>query len=135
MRNLECCDRALVACCGITATQSYTLLVLTELGTVTMNELATEMRLHGTTMTRMVDSLVKKGLAERTHDPEDRRIVRVGLTADGRRTIEELQDQRRTFLGAAFSGLSKEEQDAILKALRRLTATAEDLGSRCGATC
>src|SRR3990172_6665355 len=52
MRNIECCDRMLVGTVSLTAAQAYTLLALYERGDVTMNELATEMRLHGTTMTR-----------------------------------------------------------------------------------
>src|SRR3989304_5115961 len=91
MRNVECCDRVLMASYGLTATQAYALLALYESGEVTMNELASEMRLHSTTRTRRVDSLVEKGLAERSHDPQDRRIVRVGLSVQGQETVQELQ--------------------------------------------
>jgi len=131
MRNLECCDRVLVASCDLTASQAYSLLALQELGEVTMNELARDMRLHGTTMTRMVDSLVEKGLAERKPDSEDRRVVRVGLSARGQETVRELQTCKRQFLAAAFASLSDGEREAILKALRRLAETAQDLGARC----
>ncbi len=131
IRNLECCDRTLVACCGITASQSYSLLALDEMGPVTMNELATEMRLHGTTMTRMVDALVEKGLAERRQDPEDRRIVRVDLTPAGRESLERMQDSKREFLASAFAELSDSEREAILKALGRLATKAEEMGARC----
>ncbi|MDO8670919.1 MAG: MarR family transcriptional regulator, partial [Dehalococcoidia bacterium] len=88
MRNFECCDRTLVTCCDLTAAQAYSLLTLAELGEATMNELATEMRLHGTTMTRMVDSLVEKGLTERRQDPEDRRVVKVALSQLGQEMID-----------------------------------------------
>ncbi|MCL5958240.1 MAG: MarR family transcriptional regulator, partial [Chloroflexi bacterium] len=131
MRNLECCDRMLVSCCNITASQAYSLLALHESGMQTMNELATEMRLHGTTMTRMVDSLVEKGLAERRQDPEDRRIVRVTVSARGQQTVDELQRCKSEFLAAAFAGLADGEREAILKGLRRLTETAEEMGARC----
>jgi len=131
MRNVECCDRVLTAGYGLTATQAYSLLALHERGEVTMNELASEMRLHGTTMTRMVDSLVEKGLAERRQDPEDRRVVRVGLSATGRETVQELQECKREFLSAAFAELSDSERDTILRAIQRLVSTVEELGSRC----
>jgi DNA-binding MarR family transcriptional regulator len=131
MRNLECCDRTLVTCCDLTATQAYSLQALQELGEVTMNELAVEMRLHGTTMTRMIDSLVEKGLAERHQDPSDRRVVRVTLSENGLSTVEGLQQAKRQFLAAAFEELSEGEREVILKALRRLTAKAEELGARC----
>lgn len=131
MRNFECCDRMLVACCDITTAQAYTLLELHERGRVTMNQLAAEMRLHGTTMTRMVDALVEKGLAERSQDPEDRRIVRVATTSRGEETVASLQRGKREFLAAAFAQLSDEERQAIIKALRRMEAKAEELGAGC----
>lgn len=131
MRNVECCDRVLMAELGLTATQAYSLLALHEGGEVAMNELASEMRLHGTTMTRMVDSLVEKGLAERRPDPQDRRIVRVGLSSLGQETVRDLQECKRRFLSAAFAGLSDGEREVILKALGRLATTVEDLGARC----
>ena len=131
LRNLECCDRTLVAAVELTAAQAYSLLVLDERGPSTMTELSSEMRLHGTTMTRMVDGLVEKDLAERQADAEDRRVVRVHLTDRGREAVEEIQRAKTSFLAAAFSDLSDEERDAILKALRRFTDTAEQLGARC----
>lgn len=131
MRNMECCDRMLVVTCELTAAQAYTLLTIDEHGPATMNELATEMRLHGTTMTRMVDALVEKELATRSHDPEDRRIVRVDLTARGQETVQMLRSIKRQFLATAFARLSEDERAAVLKAMRQLTSTAEDLGLQC----
>ncbi len=131
MRNLQCCDRAVVSCCDVTLAQASTLSILQEMGTVTMNELATEMRLHGTTMTRMVDSLVDKGFVKRWQDPEDRRIVRVDLTPEGQVMTDRLQGSKRSFLAMAFAALSDEERDSILKALNRLNEVAEQLGSSC----
>lgn len=131
MRNLECCDRSVVSCCGLTAAQAYSLLTMSEYGPMTMNEIALEMRLHGTTMTRMVDSLVAKGLAERSNDAEDRRIVRVELTSNGEETVKSLQEFKRSLLSSAFAELGSADRDAILSALRRLTTVAEELGARC----
>ena len=85
-RNLECCDRALVLCCDLTVSQAYALLTLQEAGAITMNDFAAAMRLHGTTMTRMADALVEKGLVERQPAPGDRRIVRVALSARARQS-------------------------------------------------
>ena len=130
-RDMECCDRVLVSGYELTASQAYSLLALDELGETTMNHLASVMRLHATTMTRMVDSLVEKGLVERGQDPQDRRVVRVGLTAGGREMVERMQTCKRQLLAGAFGDLSDSERDTILKALRRLATTAEQLGSDC----
>lgn len=131
LRNVECCDRVLVASQGLTAAQAYSLLALHERGEATMNDMATEMRLHSTTMTRMVNALVEKGLAERRPAPHDRRIVLVGLSPRGGEMVLEMQKCKREFFSSAFASLSESERDAILKGLRRLASKVEDLGAQC----
>lgn len=130
-RDLECCDRALVACCGLTVAQSYALLGLQALGAATMNEFATEMRLHGTTMTRMVDALIDKGLVERRPDPEDRRVVRVALSPAGEEMAQRLQESKRKLLSSALEDLPAAEQSMVLKALERLAEMLEHQGAPC----
>ncbi len=134
IRNVEYCDRALVTCCDLTAAQAYALLTLQETGEITMNELASEMRLHSTTMTRMIDNLIEKGLVERRQDPDDRRVVRVGLSQPGDSTALRLKRTKREFLETAFSGLSDIERSALLSALQRLESIAEALGEGCCAS-
>jgi MarR family transcriptional regulator for hemolysin len=131
LRNLECCDRALVTCCGLTVSQAYALLTLQETGAIAMNDFAAVMRLHGTTMTRMADALVEKGLVERRPAPDDRRIVRVTLSAQGQATAERVQQMKRQLLSEAFAGRSESEQTAIVEILDRLTATVEELANDC----
>jgi DNA-binding MarR family transcriptional regulator len=130
-RDLECCDRALVSCCGVTVAQSYALLALRELGAATMNEFATEMRLHGTTMTRMVDALIDKGMVERKSDPEDRRVVRVSLSAAGEEVAAQVQESKRGLLSAALADLPANEQNMVLQALERMADMLERLSERC----
>jgi DNA-binding MarR family transcriptional regulator len=130
-RNLECCDRALVTCCGLTVSQAYVLLTLQEVGAITMNDFARAMRLHGTTMTRMADALVEKGLVERQPVPEDRRIVRVVLSAQGQATAERVQESKRQLLSDAFASYSESEKTAIVQMLDRLTTTVEKLANDC----
>jgi DNA-binding MarR family transcriptional regulator len=130
-RDLECCDRALVGCCGLTVAQSYALLALQELGSATMNEFAAEMRLHGTTMTRMVDALIEKGMVERRPDPDDRRIVRVALTHSGQEMAGKLQESKRRLLASALAEIPAAEQGMLLRALERMAELVEKLSAQC----
>ncbi len=131
-RDLECCDQALVGCCDLTVAQSYALLALEGLGVATMNEFAAEMRLHGTTMTRMVDALIEKGLVERRPDVEDRRIVRVGLSPAGQKLAGQLRETKRALLSAALADLPAGEQAMVVKALERMAELLEKLSTGCG---
>jgi DNA-binding MarR family transcriptional regulator len=130
-RGLECCDRALVGCCGLTVAQSYALLTLQELGTATMNEFAAEMRLHGTTMTRMVDALIDKGLVKRSADAEDRRIVRVSLSSAGQEMATRLQESKRKLLSSALVDIPAGEREKVVEALERMAEVLEKLSGQC----
>ncbi|MBI4674722.1 MAG: MarR family transcriptional regulator [Chloroflexi bacterium] len=51
---------------------------------LTMGEISEALHVPLSTATRMVDSLVEHGYAERLPDPQDRRIVRVTLSPSGK---------------------------------------------------
>jgi DNA-binding MarR family transcriptional regulator len=53
-------------------------------GPITMGELSRDLNVPLSTATRTMDWLVENGYAQRLPDPQDRRIVRVGLTDAGR---------------------------------------------------
>jgi len=131
-RNLECCERSLVACCGLTVAQADALLVLHDRGPLTMNEFASEMRLHGTTMTRMTDALVAKHLARRAEDGDDRRVVRVSLTERGEGTALDLQASLRRFYATALAGLPAEDRAVMLRLLASLSHAIEEIQGGCG---
>jgi DNA-binding transcriptional ArsR family regulator len=61
------------------------LTVVAHLGQPAMSGLAERLGLSPGTVTGLVDALVARGLVKRLRDAEDRRIVRLRLTAEGRR--------------------------------------------------
>lgn len=62
---------------------------LNEHGSLTMGNLSRHISVPYSTATRMVDWMVDSGYAQRAPDPEDRRIVRVALTAEGKKLSHE----------------------------------------------
>ena len=69
----------------LTAVQGLVLAFLNEQDGLTPAELGKRVRLDSATMTGVLARLEKSGLAERRKDREDRRSVRIRLTAQGRR--------------------------------------------------
>jgi len=68
--------------------------------------------------TRLVDRLVKAGLAERAQDPSDRRLVLVKVTSEGRRRFEHLTELIHDYHLRQWANLSTDEVeqlDALLK--------------------
>ena len=88
------------------------------------SELADQMRLDLSTVSRHITSLVERGLLERTADPEDARAQLVRLTPDGEGVLATILDERATALGAAVRHWSASDRRLLIGLLERL---AEDL--------
>lgn len=121
VKDYELCDQVCLAQYGVTAAQGYTVLSLPREGGLTMNELSEAMEVAGSTMTRMVDQLVSKELVCRWHDDEDRRMVRVGLTARGQELRQTLDKALQDFFLQAMEKIPEDKRPAILDALDLLS--------------
>jgi len=79
-----------------------------------IGELGRSARVKSSTITDMIDRLERDGLAERTRDNGDRRVVRVQLTDKGKQTRREFSQKRRKEVEALFSELNEEDKKALL---------------------
>ncbi len=113
-------DRVCTENLTITGSQGYTLLAIPDRDSISMNDLSLKMRLAGSTMTRMVDALVQKGLADRQPDVEDRRVVRVRLTESGRRAKQQLDEALQTFFLTVMRDIPENERGQVLHSLELL---------------
>ncbi len=128
------CDRACVEQLGITGSQGYTLLAIPSSETITMNDLSLKMKVANSTMTRMVDQLVQKGMADRGPDVYDRRVVRVCLTEAGAQAQKQLRETFRSFFTWISQEIPENEREAAVHGLETLNqAIARTLRSCCGA--
>jgi DNA-binding MarR family transcriptional regulator len=67
------------------------------------------------TLTSVVDTLVREGYVERRRDPGDRRVVRLYVTAEGRRICEEYLTLAGPRWRAAFDFVSPADEPVIRK--------------------
>lgn len=104
--------------------QMHCLGTIARLGNPTMSEVAELMRLHPSTVTVLVDGLVAHGLARRTADARDRRIVRVNETAKGRRNHERHMAEKRERVGELLSGIEDADLAKVIEGLEILRAAA-----------
>ena len=72
------------------------------------------------TLTISVNSLVKKGLVDRTRSEEDRRVVLVSLSEKGKGAYLHHQKFHEEMIDAVVSRLSDGEKNVLEKALRNL---------------
>lgn len=109
---------------NITMGQIHCLGTIARLGSPTMSRVAEELQLHPSTVTVLVDGLVSHGLARRTADPNDRRIVRVSETAKGRKNHERHQAEMRSRVTEMLSALSDADLAQIRSSLEILREAA-----------
>jgi DNA-binding MarR family transcriptional regulator len=69
-------------------------------------------------ITLLVNRLQERGWATREPDPDDRRAVRVALTASGAETFGQLQDEYRALLHREMASLDDDEVETLAKATR-----------------
>lgn len=109
LRRLRVQDEAL----GISAPRLSVLSVLVFAGPKRIGELARMEQVEPPTMTRLVDGLVRDGLAVREPDPDDARAVRVRATPTGARTLRRGRARRVETLSSTLATLSPGELAAL----------------------
>ncbi len=85
-----------------------------------MNELSRLLMVTGGNVTAIVDQLEKEGLVERLDEPADRRAFRIHLTRAGERSFGEMAREHEEWVVGLLAGLSRKEQDDLLRLLARV---------------
>src|SRR6187455_849630 len=80
---------------AVTLVQYRALVLLAARGEMNVGALADALALHQSTVTRLCDRLVKRGLVERGVSPQSRREVFVSLTRAGHTLLESVTAKRR----------------------------------------
>jgi DNA-binding MarR family transcriptional regulator len=112
---------------GLTSAQWGPLMRLRTTGGSTVAELARWLQVDAGAMTRLLDRLEKKGLCKRVRSTEDRRVVKVELTAEGEAAITEVPTVLAEVMNAHLAGFSKTEWQALKTYLQRMLETGDAL--------
>ena len=92
-----------------------------------LRELARAAGVSAPTATRMVDGLAARGIVTREPAPDDRRAVRIALTAEGRAAVLDRRAHQLDRRRALFDRLSPSERRAAAKVLARLATAYEEI--------
>lgn len=98
---------------------------LARLGPITLGELASAERIQPPSMTRTVSALEQRGLVARESDSDDRRLVIVRLSDEGRRMLAADRRRREAWLNQRLRELTSDEREV----LRRAVPVLEKLAS------
>jgi DNA-binding MarR family transcriptional regulator len=122
---IERMDRA-VRPLGLTAQQISVILLLASGRAGTPLELSRALSYDSGSMTRMLDRLEKKGFVVRTRSEDDRRMVRLELTLQGRDAAARLPALSAAVLDQQLRGFSDDDVANFVTLLGRFIANGVD---------
>lgn len=98
------------ALAGLSPAQASALGTVNRLTNPTLGELAAAEQVQPPTVTRLVTSMESAGLVARETDGADRRVVRVRITAEGRRNLQRIRTLKNAFLTRRLAALDPAEK-------------------------
>jgi DNA-binding MarR family transcriptional regulator len=91
---------------------------------LTMGELSSRLMVSNGNVTGLTDALVREGLVSRLPEPEDRRSLRIRLTAAGKRAFDAMTPTHEQWIDQMMAGLTRAEMAHLLELLGRLKQSA-----------
>lgn len=124
-------DRNEKMCHGVTLSQHYILDTLYRRKTMSMNGLSEELGLAVSTVTRIVDILVRDGFLSRKSAVEDRRKVCVELTEKGFQKARTLSGCTQVFWSNIFKSLQDDRKQELIKNLKEILEGLDRVNTKC----
>ncbi|MBO0705697.1 MAG: MarR family transcriptional regulator, partial [Candidatus Dormibacteraeota bacterium] len=107
---------------------SYLILrILDERGPASISALAAALGLDGSTVTRQVATLARRGLIDRDRHPSDRRLAIVRVSQTGHERMREVRDRRRARFGSILEAWPPQDRIRLAELLARLNAALGEL--------
>jgi DNA-binding MarR family transcriptional regulator len=122
--------RRLRRAAGVTPVDQAGLVVLHRLAcapAVRPSDIAADLGLDASTVSRHLRTLEQLGLVERTDDPDDRRAQRVALSDRGHEVLDRAIAQRQAVVAAALADWSEADRRSLERLLVRLADDLEDI--------
>jgi DNA-binding MarR family transcriptional regulator len=87
---------------------------------LTMGELSSRLMVSNGNVTGLAEALVREGLVSRVPEPEDRRSLRLRLTAAGKRAFDAMTPVHEQWIDTMMQGLSRAEMARLIELLGKL---------------
>jgi MarR family transcriptional regulator, 2-MHQ and catechol-resistance regulon repressor len=127
-RAMESVDKRSIASLGLGGISDFALLeVVLHKGPTPINEIGRKVGLTSGSITAAVDRAQTRGWIVRIPDSIDRRVIRIDLTGEGRRVIEQSLRHHAETLEDAASILDPDERSTLITLLKKLGRHAHAL--------
>lgn len=113
------------SCCrmddtDISLVQSHIMYEIKRIEKPSMQDVAQVLGTDITTFSRQVQTLVKMKWVKKYPDPDDRRIQRLVLTAEGEHIVSGIDKQMNNYLNEVFSHMNEFEKETVLRSIQLL---------------
>jgi DNA-binding MarR family transcriptional regulator len=110
---------------GLTQAEMKCLLLFKEERYLTVKGLAQKLEVAKSRVTRIIDGLVNKRLAQRIDDPEDARVILISLTPEGQKQAEALDVFLKDLHHQLLRELKEVDRKNVLASLESLRSSME----------
>ncbi|MBU8922664.1 MAG: MarR family transcriptional regulator [Bacteroidales bacterium] len=131
VKKLSLLNRDHKSCYGLTMSQCFTIEALAENGKLSMNKLSHELGVTVSTMTRIIDVLLRDGNVNRRDNPDDRRQVCIELTSSGRNLAVKLRQCSDHYARDILDQIPEKEKNGVIKSLKMLVKALESANKKC----
>jgi DNA-binding MarR family transcriptional regulator len=106
---------------SVNMSQLKAMTVFSEDSPLSMGELCKMANVKMPSMTEVVDRFEKEGILERIRDNEDRRVVKVKMTAKGKKMHQEVLKRRADELTKMFGVLTTQDREKLVDSLKSVS--------------
>jgi MarR family transcriptional regulator, 2-MHQ and catechol-resistance regulon repressor len=89
-------------------------------GKLTVREVSEAVLINTGSITYVIDKLEKKGLIERSNCKDDRRVVYIHITEEGKKLMDDIFPQHQQVIEALFDGISEADRKTMIDALKKI---------------
>jgi DNA-binding MarR family transcriptional regulator len=104
----------------LTGPQLTVVKMLEQIGDLSLSELSERIRAQNSTVTGIIDRMVRENLVVRERSKEDRRVVYIRLTPKGRKLAQEITVEPMEIFRSALEDLSANEVRDLVKILGKV---------------
>jgi len=110
---------------GLSLSQGSALVDIDRHGSLKPNDLVRLLRLDKSTVSRLIEVLVKKQMVSMNHDPSDGRARILTLTANGKKAVKSINQALDHSVSEIFERLEPRDQKSMVKAFENMAIVLE----------
>jgi DNA-binding MarR family transcriptional regulator len=114
--NASCCN-------GISLAQCHTLLEIEKNNEISVSDLAKNLTLDKSTVSRTVDGLVNINMVDRVIPRENRRMALINLTDSGKQVCRTIHYTNDLYVRKVLGDFTEHERDEFLRLFSKLTSS------------